>query len=118
MKTPESKVKTKVRKILARYPSMYTYWPVPSGFGRTNIDVIGCYRRRFFGIEIKADGKKPTLKQTIELAAMARAMGKTFVITGLEDPAIDDLVRWLDQLTETVADDPDIPRDTVRRRPI
>lgn len=116
--TPEGRAKKTVREILARYPSMYTYWPVPSGFGRTNIDVIGCYRGRFFGIEVKADDKKPTLKQTEELKYMAQAMGKTFVIAGSSDPAIDALIRWLDQLTETIADDPHIPPDTVRRRPI
>ena len=118
MSTPESRAKAKVRAILSKYPSMYTYWPVPSGFGRTNIDVIGCYRGRFFGIEVKGEGKKPTLKQDRELQFMARAMGKTFVIVGASDPALDDLRRWLDELTETIPDEPTIPPDTVRRRPI
>ena len=86
MTTPEARAKAKVREILSRYPSMYSYWPVPSGFGRTTIDVIGCYRGRFFGIEVKADGKKPTLRQTIEMQSMAQAMGKTFVIAGTSDP--------------------------------
>lgn len=118
MTTPESRAKAKVREILSRYPSMYSYWPVPSGFGRTTIDVIGCYRGRFYGIEVKADGKKPTLKQTIELQNIGSAMGKTFVIAGTSDPAIDDLIRWLDELTGTVRDDPYLPPDQVRRRPI
>src|SRR4029077_11607362 len=118
MSTPESRAKAKVREVLSRYPSMYTYWPVPSGFGRTNIDVIGCYRGRFFGIEVKAEGKKPTLKQDREMQSMAHAMGKTFVIAGTSDPALDTLVNWLDELRKTIADDPIIPPDHVRRRPI
>lgn len=116
MTTPEGRAKAKVRAILSKYPSMYTYWPVPSGFGRTTIDVIGCYRGRFFGVEVKAEGKKPTLRQTQELTSMAQAMGKTFVVVGASDPTLDDLKRWLDELTETIHDDPHLPSDTVRRR--
>jgi hypothetical protein len=118
MTTPESRAKKAVREVLSRYPSVYSYWPVPSGFGRTNIDVIGCYRGRFFGIEVKAEGKKPTLKQSIELQRMATAMGKTFVVIGENDPMLDALAAWLDELTETYEDDPDLPPDLVRRRPI
>lgn len=118
MTTPESKAKKAVREILSRYPSVYTYWPVPSGFGRTNIDVLGCYRGRFFGIEVKAEGKKPTLKQTGELQSMAAAMGKTFVIIGPDDPALGELTAWLDELTETIENDSHIPPDLVSRRPI
>ncbi len=116
MATPEGRAKAKVREVLSRYPSMYTYWPVPSGFGRTNIDVIGCYRGRFFGIEVKADDKKPTLKQDRELQSMARAMGKTFVIAGTTSPVIDELIAWLDDLTRDIPDDPRIPPDSVNRR--
>jgi hypothetical protein len=97
---------------------MYSYWPVPSGFGRTNIDVLGCYRGRFFGIEVKADGKKPTLKQTGELQSMAKAMGKTFVVIGENSPVLGEIESWLNQLTETIHDDHHLPQDTVRRRPI
>lgn len=118
MTTPEARAKAKVREILSRYPSMYTYWPVPSGFGHTTIDVIGCYRGRFFGIEVKADRKKPTLRQTLELQAMAKAMGKTFVIAGTSDPVIDDLINWLDELRGGVPDDPRLPPDLVKRKPI
>ena len=118
MTTPESKAKAKVREILSRYPSMYTYWPVPSGFGRTNIDVLGCYRGRFFGIEVKAEGKKPTLKQDREMQLMAGAMGKTFVIIGPTSPVLGELESWLNQLTESIPDDPHLPPDSVRRRTI
>lgn len=118
MSTPESKAKAKVREILSRYPSMYTYWPVPSGFGRTNIDVIGCYRGRFFGIEVKAEGRKPTLKQDREMQFMASAMGKTFVVIGEKSPVLDELAAWLNNLRETINDDPYLAPDSVRRHPI
>ena len=84
--TPEGKVKSRVRKLLARYQGMYTYWPVPGGYGRVTVDVFGCYRGRFFAVEVKADGKEPTLRQTQELSNIERAMGETFVIAGEDDP--------------------------------
>lgn len=114
--TPESKVKAKVRELLRNYPGAYTYWPVPSGYGRTTLDVLGCYRGRFFSIETKAPGKKPTLRQMQELNGIERAMGKTFVIAGVDDPAIGQLASWLDELSETVDDNPDFTPDKVNRR--
>jgi len=119
MATPEGHVKAKLRRILSDYTEgMYTYWPVPSGFGKTSLDVIGCYRGLFFSVETKADGKKPTLRQTTELQTIGKAMGKTFVMSGTADPRFDDLIQWLDGVTRDVAYDPDIPPDEVRRRPI
>lgn len=116
--TPEGRVKNRVREVLSRYPSMYTYWPVPSGFGRTTIDVLGCYRGRFFAVEVKADGKKPTLKQATEMQTMELAMGRTFVVAGVNDPALDELVEWLDELTLGIPYDPHLSPDPVNRRPI
>jgi hypothetical protein len=116
MSTPEGKTKAKVRSILERYDGMYTYWPVPFGYGKTTLDVLGCYRGRFFSIETKAEGKKPTLRQTLELQNIGRAMGMTFVISGPDDPALKTLEMWLDNLTIEIPDDPHISRDQVRRR--
>jgi radical SAM superfamily enzyme YgiQ (UPF0313 family) len=116
--TPESKVKAKVREVLSRHPSMYTYWPVPSGFGRTNLDVIGCFRGMYFCIETKREGGKPTLKQHKELERMASAMGKVFVIAGESSPVLAELEQWLDHLSETIRDHPHLPSDQVRRRAI
>jgi hypothetical protein len=116
--TPEGLTKRKLRKILAQYDGMYTYWPVPSGYGRTTVDCLGCYRGRFFMVETKGDGKKPTLRQTLELQTAEFAMGKTFVMVGPEDPTFDRLVEWLDNLTATVIYDPHITPDAVDRRPL
>lgn len=116
MTTPEGHTKKKLRDILARYDGMYTYWPVPSGYGKTTVDCLGCYRGRFFIVETKAEGKKPTLRQTGELQNAERAMGKAFVMAGPQDPAFESLIRWLDELTMTVPYDPHISPDQVRRR--
>ena len=118
MTTPEATVKAKVRKLLQQYAGMYSYWPVPTGYGQTTIDVIGCYRGRFFAVETKAEGKKPTLRQTASLNDIERAMGKTFVIRGPIDVVFDELREWLDELRDTIDDDPHLSPDQVRRRPI
>jgi hypothetical protein len=118
MTTPEGKTKVKVKALLSRYPGLYTYWPVPSGFGRTTLDCIGCYRGRFFAIEAKAEGKKPTLRQTQELTRMADAMGKTFVIAGPNSPEMEKLRNWLDELESTIDDRPYFTSDQTRRRTV
>lgn len=118
MPTPEAHVKVKLRRILAKYDGMFTYWPVPTGFGSTTLDVLGCYRGRFFAVETKAAGKKPTLRQTGELQKIERAMGKTFVIIGTDSPVFEELEVWLNFLTRTIRDDPHLTPDPVARRAI
>jgi len=118
MSTPEGIVKAKVRRLLAQYDGMYSYWPVPSGLGRTTVDVIGCFRGRFFCVETKGEGKKPTLRQTQELSNVELAMGAAFVIVGPEDPALDRLREWFDNLRDTIPNAPHITPDTVDRRVI
>lgn len=116
--TPEGLTKKVLRDLLARYPGMYSYWPVPSGFGKSTVDCVGCYRGRFFACETKAVGKKPTLRQQEELNAMQRAMAHTFVMSGPKDPEFDRLAAWLDYLTEWVGYDPHLTPDQVNRRAI
>jgi len=117
MATPEGKVKAKVRKLLAGYQGMYTYWPVPTGFGKTTLDVLGCYRGQFFTIETKAEGKKPTQRQMEEINNIEFAMGKSFVIAGEDSPVLENLRTWLNLLS-LVPHDPHITPDQVRRRTI
>jgi hypothetical protein len=115
--TSEGRVKAKLRKILSQYDGVYTYWPVPSGYGKTTLDVIGSYRGLFFAAETKREGAKPTLRQTAEIHAMEDSMARVFVIAGEQSPAFDELVEWLNKLRET-PNDPYQSPDRVRRRPI
>jgi hypothetical protein len=115
--TPEGRVKAKVRDLLNEYGSgLYHHWPVPSGYGRTTIDVLGCYRGFFFAIEAKAPKKKPTLRQSETLQDMGAAMGKTFVIDDVNSPVLGELRAWLDNLRDTVDDRPHITPDATNRR--
>lgn len=116
--TPEGRVKAKVRKLLSSYPGLYQHWPVPGGYGRSTVDVLGCYRGRFFCVEAKAEGRKPTLRQEKMLEDMQLAMGRTFVVAGVDSSAFGELRAWLDKLTETIDDDPHIAPAQIRRRAI
>lgn len=118
MRTTEGRVKEKLRKLLKGYPGLYQYWPVPSGFGRTTVDVLGCYRGRFFAVELKAEGKKPTLKQHLELVSVEQAMGKSFVIAGVESPVFDSLKDWLDNIESTIPNAAHLLPDPVQRQTI
>lgn len=89
--TPEGKVKAKVSGLLKATPGIYYHMPVPGGFGGTTLDYIGCHRGRFFAIEAKKPGGKPTDRQKQIISQIEQAGGKTFVIDG----DITELELWL-----------------------
>jgi hypothetical protein len=94
MSTPEGKVKAKISALLKKYaPGVYYEMPVPGGFGKSGLDYTGCYLGRFFAVEAKAPGKKPTGRQEVTIAAIRHAHGMVFVIDGPEGLA--ELERWL-----------------------
>lgn len=93
--TPEGKVKRKVSAILAEFASTTYYtMPVPGGYGESTLDYVGCNLGRFFAIETKAPGKKPTDRQNAIATMMTRAGGKVFVIDG-EPSQLEELRVWL-----------------------
>jgi penicillin-binding protein-related factor A (putative recombinase) len=79
----EKTVKAAVRKRLKEIGA-YQFWPVQMGLGIRTVDCIGCYRGRFFGIETKAPGKKPTLAQDYTMKLMRAAGALVFVIDSPE----------------------------------
>lgn len=92
--TPEGRIKTKVKKLLKRYP-LYSNWPVPCGYGTPMLDCIGAVAGQCFAIETKAPGKTPTPRQQQTIAEMQAAGIKVFVIDGDDDIA--KLMEWLDE---------------------
>lgn len=80
--TPEGKVKAKVSRLLKTTPGVWYTMPVPSGFGESTLDYLGCHLGRFFAVETKAPGKKPTARQENTMAAIRRGGGTVFVIDG------------------------------------
>lgn len=69
--------------------------PVPSGFGESTLDYIGCYRGKYFAVETKAPGKKPTDRQNMIIDRMRKAGGAVFIIDG----DLTELKHWIDTTT-------------------
>jgi hypothetical protein len=95
--TPEGKVKDKVKKMLKAYGAYY-HCPVQNGMGEPTLDFICCHNGRFFAIETKAPGGKPTKRQEVTMYNIAFAGGFVFVISNQEQ--LDILECYL-QLTGT-----------------
>jgi hypothetical protein len=86
MATEESKVKKKVKEVLKRY-HCWTDWPVPSGYGKSTLDCIGCCGGYFFTIETKKPGGKLTALQTQTARSIQLAGGTVFVIDTTDEKA-------------------------------
>lgn len=91
MKTPEGKIKDQVKAFL-KERGAYFFMPVPTGYGTPTLDFIGCYKGRFFAVETKAAGKKPTPRQLATMAHMEAAGAKV----GWCDSYDKFLVWWFD----------------------
>lgn len=94
--TPENRVKTLVKRLLATYKNLYSNWPVPYGYGTSTLDCIICFRGKFVGVETKAPGKTPTALQKAVIEQMSAAGAAVFVIDGPEGVA--KLREYLDDL--------------------
>lgn len=95
--TPEGKVKKKVRDVIKKFdPDIYSFWPVPAGFGPSSLDVLICYRGFFIAVETKAKGKAPTPRQELCIEQINSALGTTFVIDGDDGvQKLEELLLWL-----------------------
>jgi len=78
--TPESKVKAKVKLVLATLGAYYTS-PLTGGFGNSGVpDILCCYNGWFIGIECKANGGKVTRLQQMHLDDIERQGGIALLI--------------------------------------
>jgi hypothetical protein len=90
--TPEAKVKKKVRETLKALGAYYAM-PVTGGYGVSGApDFLICWRGRFFGVECKANGNKPTPLQERALQAIESAGGASIVI---DENNADQLGSWM-----------------------
>jgi hypothetical protein len=97
-RTPEGKVKDMVKKVLEEFEgdlqpyivngneymvrALYSFWPVPSGFGASSLDCIVSYYGRAIYIEVKAANKKPTPRQELTIAQANQSGALVYVIDG------------------------------------
>lgn len=99
--TAEGKVKKAVKKLLDSYGDYhYRFMPVPTGFGKTTLDFLICYKGRFLAIETKKPLGKPTTLQEQTIEEMRTAGAKVFVIDG----DLTELKAWLDMITVFIHD--------------
>jgi len=78
--TPEAKVKAKVKSVLKELNAYYAM-PMGTGYGSSGVpDFLVCYQGRFYGIECKANGNKPTALQMFNLMEIRRCGGIGLVI--------------------------------------
>ena len=78
--TPEAKVKKRVKQILIEMGAYYAM-PMGTGFGNAGVpDFLICFQSRFFGVECKAKGNKPTALQLKNLADIRAAGGVAIVV--------------------------------------
>lgn len=78
--TPESKVKAKIKKLLAEY-DVYYAMPIGTMFGNSGVpDFLCCVKGRFLAIEAKAGKGKTTALQEKHLADIREAGGLALVV--------------------------------------
>lgn len=95
MKTPEGKIKDKVRTIL-KARGLYWFMPVQTGYGKRTLDILVCAYGFFLAIETKKPGDDMSPFQDFIAAEMRSSNGLAMCVNGAEDIA--ELVKLLDAL--------------------
>jgi hypothetical protein len=93
--TPEGLVKQAVSNLLKKTPGIYYHMPVPGFGGDTTLDYLACHYGRFFAVETKAPGKKPTDRQKMIISVITAAGGKVFIIDSRKGSEFKALEEWL-----------------------
>lgn len=96
--TPEGRVKKKISKYLDSLPGCWYNMPVPSGYGKSMLDYIGCWRGRAFSIEAKAPGEVPSPRQEGTIDDMRASKMAVFVIDGTDAYPLSAFQVWVDDV--------------------
>jgi hypothetical protein len=98
MKTPEFYEKQDIDEFLKSLifdgNSLWFFCPYMAGYGKSGVpDRAGCWRGKFFAIEVKLPGKEPTPIQWRRMAEIEAAGGKTF--WGTAEKVIPEFEAWI-----------------------
>ena len=75
MKTPEGYEKAEIKKYLDSIGAWY-FSPYMAGYGKSGVpDIVACLDGKFIAIEVKREGKEPTVLQTRMIEEIAKAGG-------------------------------------------
>lgn len=100
--TPEGRIKAKVKGLLEDF-DVYYFTPATGGYGRSGVpDFVGCANGRFFSVECKANGNKPTALQDREMRRIQESGGKPFVVYDADSYAL--LFLWLKDIDDRSCD--------------
>lgn len=81
MRTPEGKVKNRIKKLLKEY-NIYYVMPVTSGFGNSGApDFLLCMKGKFVGVECKAGNNRMTRLQELNHEHILDSGGLFFLVT-------------------------------------
>ena len=93
MKTPEGYEKAEIDKYLKAIGA-YICKPTTGGFGQSgHSDRICCIDGRFWGIEVKREGKEPTALQARRMSEIEEAGG--FAVCGTAEKVIGMIETWI-----------------------
>ena len=89
MRSPEYYEKDDIKKFLAALgEDCWYFMPYMRGMGKNGVpDIVGCYKGRFFSIEVKREGAKPTPIQTRRMKEITDAGG--WAVAGTAEVVID-----------------------------
>lgn len=78
--TPEGRIKAEIKEGLQKIGA-HVFQPVPSGYGKSAVDFICCYKGRYLAIEAKrADGKGQLTALQAKFLANVEAAGGIAVV--------------------------------------
>ena len=98
-KTPEGKVKARLKAFLNQFEYLYQFWPVQNGMGQPTLDVIVCYKGFYLAIEAKPGKKQMTERQTLTAEDMRGAQGCVLLIND-EAATWRQLATWIDTVDQ------------------
>ena len=90
MRTPEGKIKDKVKALLAEHGA-YQFWPVPMGYGAKTLDCLVCAYGRFLAIETKGAGKDLTKFQKLTRDKIQKPNAHGVVLRVRDNSELEDL---------------------------
>jgi Holliday junction resolvase len=92
MKTPEGYEKDEIKTYLKGLGCFF-FSPYMAGFGKSGVpDIVACIEGRFWGIEVKREGKVPTTIQKRRMAEIEEAGG--LVVAGTAEVVIRTIETW------------------------
>lgn len=93
MKSPEGFEKDEIAAYLKSISAWY-FRTFTAGYGKSGVpDFVGCYRGRFFSIEVKREGKEPTKLQLLRMQEVKDANG--FAWAGTAAAVIPQIKAWI-----------------------